>query len=150
MTQTPDEIAGAVARALYANDRAARSLGIHVVEVGAGRSVLRMAVRTQMTNGYDIGHGGITFTLADTAMAYASGSFNRTAVASMAQISFLKPTYAGDILTATAEETAAAGRTGVYDIDVRNQKGEQVAVFRGQTQTIKGKVIEDLPVTRER
>jgi acyl-CoA thioesterase len=146
---SPDEIAVEAGKVMYRTDRAARSLGIHVIDMGAGRSRLRMAVRGHMVNGHNIGHGGLTFTLADTALAYASNSYNQKAVAAVTQISFLKPTFAGDMLTATATETATAGRTGIYDVDVRNQKGEQVAAFRGQTQTIKGKLIEDLPVTRE-
>lgn len=149
MDLTPDDIAAEAGKIMYATDRAARTLGIHLVDIGAGRSRLRMAVRGHMVNGHNIGHGGLTFTLADTALAYASNSYNQKAVAAVTQISFLAPTFAGDILTATAVETATSGRTGVYDVDVRNQKGEQVAVFRGQTQTIKGKLIEDLPVTRE-
>lgn len=149
MTMTPDEVAGRAAKVMYATDNAARTLGIHVVEIGAGRAVLRMAVRQTMVNGHNIGHGGMTFTLADTALAYASNSYNQKAVASVTQISFLKPTFAGDILTASANEIATAGRTGIYDVDVRNQNNEQVASFRGQTQTIKGKLIEDLPVTRD-
>jgi acyl-CoA thioesterase len=148
MSMAPDEIAAEAAKVMYATDRAARTLGIHVVEVGAGRSTLRMAVRGHMVNGHNIGHGGLTFTLADTALAYASNSYNQKAVAAVTQINFLAPTFAGDILTATATETATSGRTGIYDVDVCNQKGEQVAVFRGQTQTIKGKLMEDLPVTR--
>ncbi len=134
---------------MYATDNAARTLGIHVVDIGPGRSVLRMTVRSTMVNGHNIGHGGMTFTLADTALAYASNSYNQKAVASVTQITFLAPTFAGDVLTASAQETAVKGRLGIYDVDVTNQKGEQVAVFRGQTQTIKGKLIEDLPVTRD-
>jgi acyl-CoA thioesterase len=149
MSKTPDEIAAMAGEVMYAEDRAARTLGIHVVSVGAGRSRLRMTIRPEMVNGHDIGHGGMTFTLADTALAYASNSYNQKAVASVTQISFLKPTFAGDVLTATAEEVATAGRTAVYDVDVVNQRGEQVAAFRGQTQTIKGKLLEDQPVTRE-
>lgn len=133
---------------MYANDTAARTLGIHVLSVGPGQSQLRMTVRATMTNGHDIGHGGMTFTLADTALAYASNSYNQKAVATSTQITFMAPTFAGDVLTATATERAVKNRLGIYDIDVRNQKGEQVAVFHGQTQTIKGKLIEELPVTR--
>ena len=149
MSLSADEVAIEAGKVMYATDRAARTFGIHVIDMGAGWSKLRMAVRGHMVNGHDIGHGGMTFTLADTALAYASNSYNQKAVASVTQISFLKPTFAGDILTASAQEVVTAGRTGVYDVDVRNQKGEQVAAFRGQTQTIKGKLIEELPVTRE-
>ncbi|WP_417518177.1 hydroxyphenylacetyl-CoA thioesterase PaaI [Minwuia sp.] len=144
-----DEVARRAGKVMYATDNAARTHGIHVVEVTAGRSVLRMVVRDTMVNGHDIGHGGMTFTLADTAMAYACNSYNQKAVAAMAQISFLAPTFSGDVLTATATETALRGRTGIYDVDVVNQKGETVASFRGQTQTIKGRLVDDLPVTRE-
>lgn len=145
----PQEIASAAARVMYATDHAARTLGIHVVDIAPGRSVLRMTIRATMINGLNIGHGGMSFTLADTALAYASNSYNQRAVATVTQISFLKPAFLGDVLTATAEEVAVSGRTGVYDVHVRNQKGEVTAAFRGQTQTIKGKLVEDLPVTRE-
>ncbi|PJK30374.1 hydroxyphenylacetyl-CoA thioesterase PaaI [Minwuia thermotolerans] len=149
MSHDPEHVARAAAKRMYATDHAARSLGIHVIDVGPGRSVLGMTVRSTMVNGHDIGHGGMTFTLADTAMAYACNSYNQISVAHTTQITFLAPTYAGDVLRATASETAVRGRTGIYDVRVQNQKGETVAVFRGQTQNLKGKLVEDLPITRE-
>lgn len=149
MSLDPDQVARDAAKRMYLGDHAARTLGIHIVEMGAGRSVLRMTVRQTMVNGHDIGHGGMTFTLADTAMAYASSSYNQRTVAHATQITFMAPTFAGDVLTATATETAARGRSGIYDVRVENQKGETVAVFRGQTQTIKGKLVDEFPVTRE-
>lgn len=143
------EIAEQAATVMMCADRAAKALGIHVVQVGPGRSVLRMVVRRSMLNGHAMGHGGMTFTLADTALAYASNSYNQNAVAHTTQITFLAPTREADVLTATAVETAVAGRTGIYDVTVANQRGETVAVFRGQTQTIKGQLLPDRPVTRQ-
>lgn len=149
MSQDLDGVAREASKRMYATDHAARTLGIHIVDIGAGWSKLRMTVRENLVNGHNIGHGGLTFTLADTAMAYASSSHNQRTVAHTTQITFMAPTYAGDVLTATATETAVRGRSGIYDVRVENQKGETVAVFRGQTQAIKGKLVEDLPVTRE-
>lgn len=149
MSHDAGHVAREAAKRMYSTDHAARTLGIHVIEVGPGRSVLGMTVRSTMVNGHDIGHGGMTFTLADTAMAYACNSYNQKAVAHTTQITFMAPTFAGDVLTATATETALRGRTGIYDVRVRNQNGATVAVFRGQTQALKGKLIEDLPITRD-
>lgn len=141
-------VAEAAARVMMQSDRAARRLGIHVVEIAPGRSVLRMIVRREMLNGHDMGHGGLTFTLADTALAYACNSYNQNAVAQSTQITFLRPTAEADVLTATAEEVSLTRRTGIYDVAVTNQRGQKVAVFRGQTATIKGSLVPDMPVTR--
>ncbi|MDF1735432.1 MAG: hydroxyphenylacetyl-CoA thioesterase PaaI [Minwuia sp.] len=141
-------VAEAAAEVMMASDRAARRLGIHVVEVAPGRAVLRMVVRREMLNGHDMGHGGMTFTLADTAFAYACNSHNQSAVAQTAQVTFLRPTRAGDVLTATAEEISLGRRSGIYDVTVVNQRGEKVAVFRGNSATIGGTLVPEMPVAR--
>lgn len=132
-----------VARRMYADDAAARSLGIEIVSTGAGRAHLTMLLRSDMANGHGIGHGGYTFLLADTAFAYACNSRNQRTVAASATIDFLAPTQAGDVLTAIASERHLAGRNGIYDIAVTNQRGDLVAMFRGKSATIRGRVMED-------
>lgn len=141
-------LAEAAAEVMMASDRAARRLGIHVVSVAPGRSVLRMVVRREMLNGHDMGHGGMTFTLADTAFAYACNSHNQSAVAQTAQVTFLRPTRAGDVLTAAAEEISLGRRSGIYDVTVVNQRDEKVAVFRGNSATIGSTLVPEAPLAR--
>ena len=108
-----------------------------------------MAVRADMLNGFQICHGGIVTTLADTAFAYACNSFNELTVASGLSIELLAASHEGDLLTARATQAWQAGRSGVYDVEVRNQRDEAVVAFRGRSYTVKGKpVIEGLPVGR--
>ncbi len=134
---TPDEVARRSAEAMWADDAASRSLGMEIVDVAAGRATLRMTVREDMVNGHAIGHGGLTFTLADSAFAFACNSYNRSTVAAGAEIRFLAPTRLGDVLVADAVERSREGRDGVYDITVRS--GETVvAEFTGRSKEIRG------------
>ena len=133
----PDEVARRSAEAMWADDAASRSLGMEIVDVAAGRATLRMTVREDMVNGHAIGHGGLTFTLADSAFAFACNSYNRSTVAASAEIRFLAPTRLGDVLVADAVERSRDGRDGVYDITVRS--GETVvAEFTGRSKEIRG------------
>lgn len=127
---------------MCARDRASRSLGMKLDSVGPGHAVLTMTVREDMLNGHDICHGGFIFALADSAFAFACNSYNRTTVASGCAIDFVAPARQGDMLTATARERSVSGRTGVYDIEVTNQRGERVAFFRGKSYRIKGHIVE--------
>jgi len=136
-----------VGRAILEADLAARQLGIELVDIKPGYARMTMAIKPDMANGHGIGHGGMTFSLADTAMAYASNSRNHRAVAQSVLVNFLRPTHPGDLLTATAEEVNRTRSTGVYDVTVTNQKGERVAVFRGTTHTIKGEHVPGLHIT---
>jgi acyl-CoA thioesterase len=95
-----------------------------------------------MLNGHAICHGGFIFSLADSAFAFACNSYNLSTVASGCAIDFVAPAREGDVLTAAARERSASGRTGVYDIEVTNQRGEAVALFRGKSYRVKGHVIE--------
>jgi acyl-CoA thioesterase len=131
-----------VAAAMWARDTASQALGMRIVRVGPGYAELSMAVRADMLNGHAICHGGFIFTLADTAFAYACNSYNLTTVASGCAIDFLAPAREGDVLTAIAQERSASGRTGVYDIEVFNQRGDKIALFRGKSYRIKGHVID--------
>jgi len=134
-------LAERVAAAMFAKDRASQMMGMRIVKVGPGRAELTMTVRADMLNGHATCHGGFIFTLADSAFAFACNSNNQTTVASGAGIDFIAPAREGDVLTALAEERSATGRTGVYDIAVRNQRGEAVALFRGKSHRIKGSVV---------
>ena len=134
-------LAERVAATMFAQDRASQMMGMRIVRVGPGRAELTMTVRADMLNGHATCHGGLIFTLADSAFAFACNSNNQTTVASGAGIDFIAPAREGDVLTALAEERSATGRTGVYDIAVRNQRGEAVALFRGKSHRIKGSVV---------
>ena len=127
---------GEAGEAMYARDHAARALGIVIDEVGAGTARLSMTVRGDMVNGHGICHGGLTFTLADTAFAYACNSAGRTTVALGADISFTAPAKEGERLTATARERTRQGRTGIYDVEV-TAEGRLVALFRGTSYELK-------------
>ena len=132
-------IAERVRDAMFANDRATRALGMVIEAVGPGTATLSMAVREDMLNGHDICHGGLVATLADTAFAYGCNSYNEMTVASGFDVDLFAASREGDVLTAVAEEVHQAGRTGVYDIRVTNQRGERIAVFRGRSYCMKGK-----------
>jgi len=137
--RTPQQVAEHVRDGMLANDRATKALGMQVAEVAPGRAVLTMTVRDDMLNGHDICHGGLIATLADSAFAFACNSYDELTVASGFAIDLLAPGRLRDVLTATCTEVSKAGRTGVYDTDVRNQRGERIAVFRGRSYTLKGK-----------
>lgn len=137
-------LAEATATAMFARDRAAQALGMKIVRVQPGAALLTMTVRGDMVNGHHICHGGMIFSLADTAFAYACNSYNKNTVASACHIDFLAPAKEGDTLEAEAVERSAAGRTGVYDISVRVAGGKTVALFRGKSYRINGEVIAGL------
>lgn len=137
-------LADATAEAMYSRDRAAQALGIKIVRVQPGASLLTMTVRSDMVNGHHICHGGMIFSLADTAFAYACNSYNKNTVASACHIDFLAPAKEGETLEAEAVEQSAARRTGVYDITVRNNHGKTIALFRGKSYRINGEVIAGL------
>ncbi|MED5621123.1 hydroxyphenylacetyl-CoA thioesterase PaaI [Ideonella sp. BN130291] len=137
----PQQVALAVREAMFAQDHASRSLGIEVSDIGPGRATTTMTVRRDMLNGFAICHGGLITTLADSAFAFACNSYNELTVASGFSVDIVAPAKEGDVLTARAVEVNKAGRTGVYDIEVLNQRGERVAVFRGRSYTLKGKPV---------
>lgn len=144
---TPQEVAEATRDAMWRGDRASRMLGLAVTAIGPGSATLTMTVRDDMLNGHDICHGGLITTLADSAFAFACNAYNEITVASGFDVNLIAAARLGDVLTATAHEVSKAGRTGVYDIHVHNQRGEPVAAFRGRSYTMKGKaVVEGLPM----
>ena len=136
---TPQQTADLVREGMLKNDRATKLLGMRIVEVKPGTATLAMTVRDDMLNGHDICHGGLITTLADSAFAYACNSYNELTVASGFSVDLLAPGRGGDVLTARCVEVSKAGRTGLYDTEVTNQRGERIAMFRGRSYTMKGK-----------
>lgn len=127
------------AAAMLARDTSAQRLGIELVGADQGHATIRMTVSGDMLNGHGTCHGGVIFTLADTAFAIACNSYGDTTVAAGASIEFLAPAEAGAGLLAIARERTRQGRSGVYDVDVVPlDGGPAVALFRGRSRTIGG------------
>ena len=139
MADTAQTTADLVREGMFRNDRASKMLGMQIVEVRPGSATLTMTIRDDMLNGHDICHGGLITTLADSAFAFACNSYNVLTVASGFSVDLLAPGRLNDVLTARCSEVSKAGRTGVYDTEVTNQRGERIAMFRGRSYTIKGK-----------
>lgn len=117
------------------DDQASVALGMQVVEMREGFAVVTMMVREDMLNGFGIAHGGMVFSLADSAFAMACNENGSVTVSSGAEITFLASCYAGDELTATARLRSKRGRSGVYDVEVRTAAGI-VAEFRGHSRRV--------------
>ena len=139
-----NELAKQCADTMYANDVAARELGITVKVTNAGQAEATLEVRPEMLNGHEVCHGGYLFTLADTAFAYACNSYNEVTFAAGAAIEFLRPARLGDRIVATAAERHRGGRTGTYDVRLCNQDGDEVALFRGRSHSTRQALIESL------
>jgi acyl-CoA thioesterase len=140
----PQQLAERVGHAMFAADRASKELmGMELVSCEPGRAVMRMTVRRAMLNGHDICHGGFIFTLADSTFAYACNSHNQVTVAAGATIDFLRAVQLDDVLTCEGVERELQGRHGIYDMTVKNQRGEVVALFRGKSTRIKGTVVPE-------
>jgi acyl-CoA thioesterase len=127
-----------VVQALYLADRASQALGIEFIDVAPGRVQIAMTVRPDMVNGHGICHGGVVFTFADSAFAFACNSHGDPMVAAGASIEFLAPTPLGERVTATATEIFRRGRHGIYDVAVANSKQEVLAQFRGRCARLRG------------
>ena len=126
------EQARACADRMYENDKASRALGIRIEIPEPGSAIATMTVREDMANGFDICHGGLIFTLADTAFAFACNAYNDVTVAGSGTVEFLRPAFVGDELRAVALEEHRGRRSGVYAVEVVNQRDEFVALFRGR------------------
>jgi acyl-CoA thioesterase len=133
------QIAHFVGDGMFANDRAVQALDIRLTSIAPGRAAMTMTVREHMLNGHKACHGGFIAVLADSAFAYACNSYNEMTVGSSFSLDFMAPGKLDDVLTATCVEVSKAGRTGVYDVEIANQHGKCIAVFRGRSYTIKGK-----------
>jgi len=131
---------------MWADDRASQALGMAIVAVGPGTATLTMTVREDMTNGHDIGHGGLIFALADSAFAFACNSYNRRTVAAGAEIRFRRPVRLGDALTASATEVERGATRGEYAVTVtRGPQAEVVATFVGRSHEIGGSLVDPAP-----
>lgn len=127
MEKTP----AAVVQHLMENDLFSQWLGITVVAVKEGYSKIQMTVRKEMINGFGIVHGGVAFSLGDSAFAFACNNRNVLSVALDTAINFIKPVHVGDVLTAEAKELHNGKSTGLYHITITNQNAHVVAMFKG-------------------
>ena len=125
------KLAVKVVEKMMAEDAFSQWLGIEVADIKPGYAKLEMHVRPEMVNGFNVAHGGIAFSLADSALAFASNSYGRVAVAMENNISYMKKVMTGNTLTATTEELSIGRRIGVYNISITNQDEQQIAIFRG-------------------
>jgi len=117
--------------AMMKKDQFSKWLGIELLEEKIGFCKLKMKIRSEMCNGFDIAHGGISYSLADSALAFASNSHGPHAVSIETSISHLKTLKANDVITATAQEKSRGNRIGVYEVIVEKENGELVALFKG-------------------
>jgi len=135
------------AMAMFERDATAVAFGIELIEATPERAVVRMQVQPDMCNGLAVIHGGMTFLLADSAMAFASNSSGEAAFATSAEIDWLAPATTGQWLTATAEQRSGGGRSAIWDVTVvaaddEVGDGTPVALFRGRTRKIGRPVVE--------
>ncbi|CAN5181454.1 hydroxyphenylacetyl-CoA thioesterase PaaI [soil metagenome] len=124
-------LAKKVVAKMFDNDPFSKWLGIEVVKIESGSCILKMKIRKEMLNGFGIAHGGITYSLADSALAFASNSHGRMAVSVETSISHTLQLFEGDVITATAEEMSLSNKIAVYQVTIKNQKDEIVALFKG-------------------
>jgi acyl-CoA thioesterase len=119
-------------QALHRADRASQALGIEFIEVAPGRVKIAMTVGADMVNGHGMCHGGVVFTFADSAFAFACNSYGESMVAAGASIDFIAPTPLGERITAAAVEVSRGARHGIYDVTVAASSGAVLAHFRGR------------------
>jgi acyl-CoA thioesterase len=141
MTDDAQRLAERVRDRLWAGDRASRGLGMEVAAIGPGACTMTMTVREDMLNGHGTCQGGLVTALADSCFAFACNAYNEVTVAAGFDVDLVAPARLGDVLTARAAELSRAGRLGVYDVEVRNQRGERVCLFRGRSYTMKGRPV---------
>lgn len=140
---TPQKRAELSADAMWADDHASKWFGMEITEVGEGTATLALSVEKHHCNGHAICHGGVIFSLADSAFAFACNSRNQVTVAQHNTINFIAPGHLGDRLVATAREVSLTGRSGIYDATVKNQDGKVIAEFRGMSRAIRGQLFEE-------
>ena len=139
---TPDQLADKVARAMLAEEGTGPVWGIVIEEARAGYARLRMTLRDDMLNGHRTVHGGMVFSLADTAFAYVCNGRNERTVAAQASIVFLDAAKEGETLIAEGEELSRVGRSGVTRVTVRSEDGRAIAEFTGYSRTIGGALVD--------
>jgi acyl-CoA thioesterase len=135
------DLARQVAAVMLSRDAMSRSLGITITEVRPGYARLEMQIKPEMLNSHAICHGGVIFTFADSAFAFACNSHNRSTVASGASIDFISPVRLGENIIAEATERALTGRLGFYDVVVTERSGRLVALFRGRSYRVTGESV---------
>lgn len=140
---TPKKRAEKAAAIMWENDRASPWIGMRLDTIDEGRSKMSLVVQDHHVNGHDICHGGIIFTLADSAFAFACNSRNQNTVAQHNSITYISPGKLGDTLTADAKEVSLSGRSGIYDVTVTNQNNDVIAEFRGCSRAIRGQLFEE-------
>lgn len=143
-SKDPQTIAAASAEAMWADDNASRGLGMRLERIGPGLAVISMEVTSAMVNGLGVCHGGFVFTLADSACAFASNSYNQRMILQASQITLIAPARLGMRLVATAAEKHRADRSAIYDVTVRGPGGETIAEFRGHVRSIPGKLVDGI------
>lgn len=131
MMEEKNDLPNRVVNRMFDQDWFSQWLGIERLAVEAGRCVLRMTIRKEMLNGFGIAHGGITYSLADSALAFACNSHGIKSVSVETSISHTEQLHEGDVLTATAEEISRSNKIGIYYVTVTNQDGKKVALFKG-------------------
>lgn len=137
-----DLLAHRVGEAMFSADVASKqTMGMELVFCKPGQARMTMQVTLAHLNGHQICHGGFIFTLADSTFAFACNSHNKVALAASASIDFLKPVQLNDVLTCDGQERVLSGRHGVYDMTVRNQHDEVIALLRGKSAHIQGTVV---------
>ena len=138
----PVDLARRVGQAMWAVDTASKdTMGMQLVQCSPGYAVVRMEVKALHLNSHQICHGGFIFALADTTFAFACNSHNKVTVAAGCSIEFLKSGQLGDVLTCVGTEQTLTGRHGIYDMQVRNQHSEVIAMFRGKSAQIAGVIV---------
>ena len=126
-----ENLANRIVDRMFKNDPFSQWLGIERVEVGAGKCVLKMTVRKEMLNGFSVAHGGISYSLADSALAFAANAHGIQSISIETSISHTKKVVEGDVLSATAKEVSLTIRIGIYQICITNQNNDMVALFKG-------------------
>lgn len=129
--QTEETTAGKIVAKMMNEDRFSQWLGIETLVAEEGHCILSMKVRDEMVNGFGIAHGGICFSFADSALAFASNAYGRLSVALDCSISFPVAVKVGDVLNCEAKELSLTNRTGTYLIEITNQNNQKVAFFKG-------------------
>jgi acyl-CoA thioesterase len=138
----PQALAELAGKTMYERDPASRALGMKLDAIRPGYAQMSMRVRADMLNGHATCHGGYIFMLADSAFAFACNSHNFNTVGAGCTIDYLAPGREGDLLIAEAVEQALLGKTGVYDVTVKNEEGRTIALFRGKSHRVSGMVAE--------
>lgn len=143
MTMTPKQRAEKAAAAMWSDDRASAWMGMSIEHVDEGEARLTLTVEKHHTNGHGMCHGGVIYTLADSAFAFACNSRNQSTVAQHNAITYIAPAVIGDVLIADAKEVSLQGRSGIYDVSVATTTGKTIAEFRGGSRSVSGTLFDE-------